>query len=59
MTHVTRLTAQPLRLALALGCLAALTACNNPDNDGVRNGPQLVHPSPSPLAQAGSVTVTN
>ncbi len=39
-----RMTSLPL-----LGLALALAACNTA-NDGVRNGPQAVHPSTSPLA---------
>lgn len=38
------------RSLIATGCLAALAACGG-DAPTVRDGPQAVHPSPSPLAQ--------
>ncbi len=48
-------TIPPFRLTAALTLTTlALAACGSTDNNGVRGGPQAVHPSPSPLAQ-GSV----
>ena len=44
------------RLAFGLALAATVAACNtNTANDGVRNGPQAVHPSPSALAQGTTV----
>lgn len=44
-------------LAAGLG-LALLAGCNlNRENDGVRGGPQAVHPSPSALAQGTTAPV--
>lgn len=46
---------------IMLVTLASLTvvACNNRDNDGVRNGPQAVHPSASALSQQTAVPVVS
>jgi len=42
-------------LALLTVC-TVLSACNNRENDGVRNGPQAVHPSGSALSQQSLVS---
>ncbi len=55
MPHVTR---TPVKVAAILAFGALLAGCNNSANDGVRGGPQAVHPSPSALAQGTTVTTT-
>ncbi len=55
MHSVTR---SSIKITSILAGCTALAACNyDTSNDGVRAGPQAVHPSPSVLAQGGSVTV--
>ena len=53
MTHPFTPTSRRIAGILALGVL--LAGCNyNRANDGVRNGPQAVHPSTSALAQGAA-----
>ncbi len=47
------------KIGIVMIASLTLVACNNPDNDGVRNGPQAVHPSGSALSQHATGSVAS